>query len=152
MKQTLSVDLRERIVAAYDAQERTRKEVARRFMVSVGMVKKLQAQRAKTGDPACAAPAFRAEGAIAAPAGAEAEGIDQPAARSHAGGADGLDCTVAAVHWVVTKLGLTYRKRRSMRRSKTGPMSPACRGVGRGLEGDLIRRAALPRRIGPRRT
>ncbi len=50
MKKTLSVDLRERIVAAYDAQEGTRAEVAKRFNVSVGMVKKLLAQRARTGD------------------------------------------------------------------------------------------------------
>jgi len=29
---------------------------------------------------------------------------------------------VAAIHWVVSKLGLTYKKRRSMRLSKTGRM------------------------------
>jgi len=38
---TLSLDLRERIVAAYDGQQGTREEVAQRFGVSVGMVKKL---------------------------------------------------------------------------------------------------------------
>ena len=31
-----------------------------------------------------------------------------------------LDCTVAAIHWVVNRLGLTYKKRRSMRLNKTG--------------------------------
>ena len=33
---TLSVDLRERILAAYDAEEGTRDEIALRFRVSLG--------------------------------------------------------------------------------------------------------------------
>lgn len=47
---TLSLDLRERIVSAYDKGEGTRDEIARRFRVSLGMVKKLLQQRRKTGD------------------------------------------------------------------------------------------------------
>ena len=47
---TLSLDLRERIVAAYDAEQGTREEVARRFGVSIGMVKKLLQQRRRTHD------------------------------------------------------------------------------------------------------
>ena len=47
---TLSVDLRERILAAYDQGEATQAEVADRFRVSVGMVKKLVQQRRHTGD------------------------------------------------------------------------------------------------------
>ena len=47
---TLSLDLRERILAAYDARAGTRKEVAERFMVSEAMVKKLLQQRRKYGD------------------------------------------------------------------------------------------------------
>jgi transposase len=47
---TISVDLRERILAAYDAGEGTRREIAERFMVSEGMVKKLLQQRRRTGD------------------------------------------------------------------------------------------------------
>ena len=35
----------------------------------------------------------------------------------------GLDCTIGAIHWVLARLGLTYKKRRSMRPSKTVPMS-----------------------------
>ena len=42
---TLSLDLRERILTAYDQQEATRDAVARRFRVSLGMVKKLLQQR-----------------------------------------------------------------------------------------------------------
>jgi transposase len=50
MKKPISLDLRERIVAAYDRQEGTRQEVAKRFKVSEGMVKKLLAQSSRTGD------------------------------------------------------------------------------------------------------
>jgi transposase len=38
---TLSLDLRERILSAYDSKEGTRDEIAARFRVSLGMVKKL---------------------------------------------------------------------------------------------------------------
>ena len=48
MKPT-SIDLRERIVAAYDADEGTRRQVADRFKVSLGLVKKLLAQRKNLG-------------------------------------------------------------------------------------------------------
>ncbi|MCX6931294.1 MAG: IS630 family transposase, partial [Verrucomicrobia bacterium] len=47
---TLSLDLRERIVGAYDEKQGTREEMARRFRVSLGMVKKLLQQRRKTQD------------------------------------------------------------------------------------------------------
>ena len=48
MKPT-SIDLRERIVAAYDACEGTRRQIANRFKVSLGLVKKLLAQRKNLG-------------------------------------------------------------------------------------------------------
>ncbi len=47
---TIAFDLRERILAAYDDDEGTREEVARRFRVSLGMVKKLLQQRRRLGD------------------------------------------------------------------------------------------------------
>ena len=45
----ISMDLRKRIVEAYDAGEGTRQEIADRFKVSLHMVKKLLAQRRKLG-------------------------------------------------------------------------------------------------------
>ena len=45
---TLSLDLRERILAAYDAGEGSREEVAHRFRVSLGMVKKLDGDMSLT--------------------------------------------------------------------------------------------------------
>ena len=47
---TLSLDLRERILSAYDKKEGTREEIAARFRVSLGMVKKLLQQRRRTGN------------------------------------------------------------------------------------------------------
>src|SRR5678815_1753545 len=47
---TLSLDLRERILASYDKKEGTRLEIAHRYRVSLGMVKKLLQQRRRTGD------------------------------------------------------------------------------------------------------
>lgn len=46
---TLSVDLRERILASYDAREGTREETADRYRVSLGMVKKLRNSGGKPG-------------------------------------------------------------------------------------------------------
>jgi transposase len=45
----ISLDLRKRIVEAYDAGEGTRQEIAERFKVSVHMVKKLLSQQRKLG-------------------------------------------------------------------------------------------------------
>ena len=46
---TLSLDLRQRILASYDNDEGTRDQIAVRFKVSLGMVKKLLQQRRRTG-------------------------------------------------------------------------------------------------------
>jgi len=46
---TLSLDLRERILASYDHGEGTRDKIANRYRVSLGMVKKLLQQRRRTG-------------------------------------------------------------------------------------------------------
>lgn len=44
-----SIDLRQRILDAYDAGEGSRQQIADRFLVSLGLVKKLLAQRKTTG-------------------------------------------------------------------------------------------------------
>ena len=53
MKRPISLDLRQRILASYDQHEGTREEIAQRFRVSLGMVKKLLQQRRQSGDIAC---------------------------------------------------------------------------------------------------
>lgn len=47
---TISMDLRQRILKAYDRGDVTREQVANRFEVSLAMVKKLLQQRRHTGD------------------------------------------------------------------------------------------------------
>jgi transposase len=47
---TLSLDLRERILASYDNEEGSRQDIADRYRVSLGMVKKLLQQRKRTGE------------------------------------------------------------------------------------------------------
>jgi len=124
---TLSLDLRERIVAAYDAKEGTRDEIAVRFRVSLGMVKKLLQQRSKTNDlghrhrysgrKAKVLPEYRDKLAtlVAAQPDLTLTQIKEKLA---------MPCTVPAVHYALATMGLTYKKRRSMQPSKTEPMWP----------------------------
>lgn len=49
LMKAFSVDLRQRILDAYDAGEGTRQQIADRFAVSLAMVKKLLVQRKATG-------------------------------------------------------------------------------------------------------
>ena len=143
MKKTLSVDLRERIVAAYDAKEGTREEVAKRFNVSEGMVKKLLAQRARTGD---LRPRHRFSGRKARLMPMHGAKVQQLIAREPdltlAEMKDRLElnCTVAAVHWVVSRLVLTYKKRCSLRPSKTGRTWPGPDAAGSGAKVRSTRR------------
>ncbi len=142
MKKPISLDLRERIVAAYDEKEGTREEIAKRFRVSLGMVKKLLAQRSRTGDLRaryryCGRKARlepehgrRMKELVAKEPDLTLEEIKQRL---------GLEYTVAAIHWVLTRMGLTYKKRRSMRPSKTGPMSPRPATAGGGSREVSIR-------------
>ena len=138
---TLSLDLRDRIVEAYDAQQNTREEIASRFRVSLGMVKKLLLQRRKTkelghghrysGRKAKILPEYgdRLKKLVAAQPDLTLEQIKEKL---------GMACTVPAVHYALIALGITYKKRRSTRPNKIGRMSPKPGGSGR------PRRASLP--------
>lgn len=123
MRKLISVDLRERIVEAYERKEGTRAEVAKRFKVSLGMVKKLLQQQSRTGD---LRPRYRFCGRKARLMPEHGAALKALVAREpdvtlvEMKERLGLGCTVAAIHWAVTKLGLTYKKRRSMRLNKTG--------------------------------
>jgi len=112
---TLSLDLRERIVAAYDAEEGSREEIGRRFRVSLGMVKKLLAQRRRTGEIGplhyrCGRkPLFteehrqRLQQMLKQRPGLTLEQMRKALT---------IECTLPAIHYVLVKLGLTYKKRR----------------------------------------
>jgi transposase len=99
--------------------------VAKRFKVSLGMVKKLLAQRERTRD---LRPRHRFSGRKARLMPERGPELKRLIARepdltlAEIKERLKLNCTVAAIHWVLNKLGLTYKKRRSMRPSKTGRM------------------------------
>lgn len=123
---TLSLDLRERILAAYDNQEGTRSEIAHRFRVSLGMVKKLLQQRRRTGD---IAPRHRFCGRKPMIVAAHRSQMRSLLAKKNdltlkeLREATGLKCSFQAIHVVLGKMGLTYKKRHSAPANKTAPTS-----------------------------
>lgn len=139
---TLSLDLRERILTAYDQKQGTREEVAWRFRVSVGMVKKLLQQRRKTGD---IRPRHRFAGRKPRLLPVYGQRLGALIARqpdltlTELRDQLGMPCTVPAVHQVLTLLGLTYKKRHSMRPNRTGPT-----WRGRGAVGGASKVGSIP--------
>ena len=119
---TISLDLRERVLAAYDAEEGTREEVARRFRVSLGLVKKLLQQRRRIGD---IRPQHHRSGSKPRIVAIHEHQLRTLLAKKpdltlrELRAATGLACTLPAIHHVLVRLGLTYKKRRSGPASKT---------------------------------
>jgi transposase len=118
-----SIDLRERVVAACDAGDATREQVAARFAVSVPWIRKLLRQRRQTGSIAPKlrgggrAPAFDAE---AADRLREAVRADDDATLAELAHAAGVSCGPSAVHRALGRLGITRKKSRGGRPSRTG--------------------------------
>jgi transposase len=126
-RRTISLDLRERILDAYDDGQVTRDQVARRFRVSLGMVKKLIQQRRHIGD-------IRAQHHLA---GRKALILAEHQEKiglllkqkpdlslKELREALGLKCSVQAIHVVLVKMEMTLKKRLSVPASKTVRTSP----------------------------
>jgi transposase len=119
---TLSLDLRERILAAYDAKDATREMVATRFRVSLGMVKKLIQQRRRLGE---IGPQHHRAGRKPKILPAHREQLRRQLAvkpdltLAELRVATGLTCTLPAIHYVLADMGLTFKKRRSGPPSRT---------------------------------
>src|SRR4051794_20755566 len=118
-----STDLRQRVVAACDARDGTRPQIAARFSVSESWVRKVLRQRRDTGsiEPkphgGGRAPAFDA------PASAQlrqAVRSDGDATLEGLGRAAGVACSPAAVYRALRRLGVTRNKSRGGRPSRTG--------------------------------
>lgn len=130
---TLSLDLRERILAAYDAGDATRQMVAARFRVSEGMVKKLLLQRRKLGE---IGPQHHRAGRKPRILPVHREQLRRQLAAkpdltlAELRAATGLACTLPAIHYVLADMGLTFKKRLSGRPSRTGPTSSGRAAVG----------------------
>ena len=139
---TLSLDLRERILASYDHQEGTRDEVAVRYRVSLGMVKKLLQQRRRTGD---IAPRHHYSGRKPTILTSHQRQMRTLLAQKpdltlkELRAAVALDCTLPAIHYVLKKLGLTYKKRHSGPVNKTAQTSRGRAGSGAGARAASIR-------------
>jgi transposase len=124
---TLSLGLRQHIIKGYDRQDCTREQVARRFDVSVGMVKKLLSQRLRLGDirpqyHRCgrkplfdAACCCRLRDLVRARPEATLQELH---------GALGVDCTLVAIHYLLIRPGLSHKRRHSMPASKTARAWP----------------------------
>ena len=140
---TLSLDLRERIVASYDKEQGTREQVARRYRVSLGMVKKLLQQRRRTGD---IAPRHRFSGRKRLILQSHQQALRALLAKKpdltlkELRAALQLPCTLPAIHYVLIGLGLTYKKRHSGRVKRTGQTSRGRGGHGGGSRGASTRR------------
>ena len=119
---TLSLDLRERILASYDNQEGTRQDIAERYRVSEGMVKKLLQQRRRTGD---IAPRHYNSGRKPIIVASHKREMQRLLSKRpdmtlrELRDALELDCTLQAIHYALEEIGLTYKKRRSGPASKT---------------------------------
>lgn len=113
---TLSQDLRERIVAAYDRGDSTRQQIAERYNVSLGMVKKLVQQRRHTGDIAAR---HRFSGAKPKITAAHQRQLSRLVAEQpdmtleELRDAVGVACTPQAIHYALGRMGLSLKKRRS---------------------------------------
>ena len=132
---TLSLDLRERILASYDHHEGTRAEVAHRYRVSLGMVKKLLQQRRRIGD---IAPRHHCSGRKPTIVDSHQRQMRTLLGRKpdltlkELRVAVALECTLPAIHYVLKKMGLTYKKRRSGPASRTVRTSRGRAGPGGG--------------------
>lgn len=119
---TISLDLRERILDSYDHQEGTRLQIARRYRVSEGMVKKLLQQRRKTGD---IGPRHHYSGPKPTIVDSHrrqmrlllSQRVDMTLVELR--DRLNLKCTIQAVHYVLAEMGLTYKKRHFGPVSKT---------------------------------
>jgi transposase len=119
-----SMDLRERVVAACDARDGTRQQIADRFSVSVSWIRDLLRRRRQTGS---IAPKPRGGGRLPTFDGAaatrlrEAVRADDDATLEELAEAAGVACCPSAVHRALARLGITRKKSRGGRPSRTAP-------------------------------
>jgi len=122
---TIPLEMRKKILVCYDKGRDTRESVAMRFCVSLGMVKKLIQQRRHLGTIAPLhgrtgrKPLFTQEHKDQM-----RTAIQQQPDTTLAEFREllGLDCSLTSIHRVLIRMGMTYKKRRFGRVSKTERM------------------------------
>ena len=125
-----SQDLRDRVLAAYDRGMKT-KEIAEVFAVSRAWARRVKQRRREHGETSPRK--MGGPGVIKIDRTRLAELV---AAHPDATGPElrellGVACSVSAIYGALKELGLTFKKRRSTRRSRTARTSPnaGVRGV-----------------------
>jgi transposase len=116
-----SIDLRQRVVAAYDAAEGTQEQLAARFAVSYSWVRKILRQRRQTGSIEPKPHGGGHAKAFDAGAGGrlrQAVRDDSDATLEELAGACGVVCSPSAVHRTLDRLGITRKKSRGGRPSR----------------------------------
>ena len=120
----LSTDLRQRVVAARDARDGTREQIAARFSVSASWIRKILRQRRETGSieprPHGGGHAKAFDGEAAARL-RQAVRDDSDATLMELGHLAGVACSPSAVYRALDRLGITRKKSRGGRPSRTGP-------------------------------
>lgn len=117
-----SIDLRERVVAACDAREETREQIAKRFSVSVSWIRRILQRRRETHsiEPkphgGGRAPAFDDDAAARLRAAVRED--DDATLEELAQAAD-VACSPSTVHRTLDRLGITRKKSPGGRPSKT---------------------------------
>ena len=130
---TYSMDLRERVLAACDAKEDTRKEIAKRFKISESWIYYLLRRRRETGKYASwdshagRKPIFEGKSLKKLKAL-----VDQQPDRTleELRQLSGKNCSIMAVWRGLEKLGSRYKKRPLKPVSKSGRMSSKSAGRG----------------------
>ncbi len=119
---TISTDLRERIVAACDRGDGTRQQIADRYEVSLGLLKKLLGQRQRTGG---IAPRHRFSGRKPKITHEHQHRLrrlvrDHPEMTlEELRDALGVGCTPQAIHYVLLRMNLPLKKAVSSCRSES---------------------------------
>lgn len=142
-RRTISLDLRERILEAYDEGEATREQVAGRFRVSLGMVKKLLQQRRHSGDIRARHHLAGRKPLIVAEHRQEMDRLlkrKPDMSLKELREALGVKCSLQAIHVVLVKMEMTLKKRLSVPASKTARISP-----GRVKAGNVVKVASIRR-------
>ena len=115
--------LRDRVLAAYDRGMKT-KQIADVFQVSPAWARRVKQRRRETGEttprPMGGATVINID--LARLAGLVQQNPDATIKELH--GMLGVDCVESAVCMALKRLGLSFKKRRSMRPSRTARMSP----------------------------
>lgn len=143
MRTPISLDLRERIVGSYDEGKSTREEIAQRYQVSLGMVKKLLQQRRKTGSLGARYDRCGRKPLILESHRQQMRTLlraKPDLTLEELRAALKLECTLPAIYYALAGLGLTYKKRRSGPANKAVPTSSGSGGRGGGAKSASTRR------------